>query len=149
MLEWIQDNDALLWWLGIGSIVTFFGSLLLVPVLVVRIPSDYLLSRDRRREQRREQHPVLRILGLVLKNVVGLLLVIAGLAMLALPGQGLLTMLMGLGLLNFPKKRQLLRRILGQEKLLGAINRMRARRNRAPLQIDRDGDSFEPLDSSV
>ena len=133
MLEWIQTNDVILWWLGIGSVVTFVGSLLLVPVLVIRIPSDYLLIRAERRERRRKQHPALRILGLVVKNLAGLLLAVAGLAMLALPGQGLLTILIGLMLIDFPGKHALLRRILGQPKVLGTINRMRKKRNRAPL----------------
>ena len=138
MIEWIQNNEVLLWLLGIGSVVTFVGSLLLVPVLIIRIPHDYLLIRDERREQRRRQHPILRLTGLLVKNLLGLILVVAGLAMLALPGQGLLTILIGLLLLNFPGKRHFLRKVLGQEKVLGAINRMRAKRDRAPLLVEED-----------
>jgi len=136
MLEFLQDNDALLWWLGIGSVLTFVGSIILVPILIVGIPADYLLEADQRRARRKELHPVLRMVGIVMKNALGLVLIVAGLAMLALPGQGLITLLLGLGLLNFPGKRRLLRKILGNKRIHGAINRMREKRGKPPLQVE-------------
>ena len=136
MLEFLQDNDALLWWLGIGSVLTFVGSIILVPILIVGIPADYLLEADQRRARRKELHPVLRMVGIVMKNALGLVLIVAGLAMLALPGQGLITLLLGLGLLNFPGKRRLLRKILGNKRIHGAINRMREKRGKPPLRVE-------------
>ncbi len=69
---------------------------------------------------------------------MGLVLVLAGLAMLVLPGQGLLTLVIGLGLLNFPGKSSLIRRLLGQNKVLGTINRLRARVKKEPLAAPTD-----------
>ena len=61
---------------------------------------------------------------------------LAGLAMLVLPGQGLLTMLIGLLLLDFPGKRALERRVVRRPKILAFLNRMRDRRGREPLRLE-------------
>jgi hypothetical protein len=63
--------------------------------------------------------------------VVGALMALPG-----IPGQGLLTMLIGLSLLSFPGKRRLERRFVRMPALLRAINRLRARFARPPLKLD-------------
>ena len=60
---------------------------------------------------------------------------LAGIAMLALPGQGILTILVGITLLNFPGKRRLELRIVRQRRVLRAINWMRAKAKRPPLVL--------------
>ena len=62
---------------------------------------------------------------MVIKNAIGILFFLSGLAMLFLPGQGLLTMFIGLVLIDFPRKQILVRRILGYRRVLRAINRLR------------------------
>ena len=61
---------------------------------------------------------------------------VAGVAMLVLPGQGLLTILIGLMLISFPGKRGLERRIVGRPTILRILNGMRARRSLPPLIVD-------------
>jgi hypothetical protein len=78
---------------------------------------------------------VLRLSGLVVKNVVGIVLLLAGFAMLFLPGQGLLTMLIGVSLMDFPRKRELEAKMVGQPTLLGVINAMRHRYGKPPLTL--------------
>ncbi len=56
--------------------------------------------------------------------------------MLLLPGQGVLTILIGLMLLNFPGKRGLERRIVGRPIILKLLNRMRVKRDLPPLNFD-------------
>jgi len=80
-------------------------------------------------------HPAIRWTGLVLKNVVGVLLILAGIAMLVLPGQGLLTIVLGIMMLNFPGKRALELRLIRFPGVLRAINHLRARNQRPPLQL--------------
>ncbi len=53
--------------------------------------------------------------------------------MLVLPGQGIITLLVGLMLLEFPGKQRLLQRVLGQRQVLRAVNRLRQRAGRGPL----------------
>ena len=49
----------------------------------------------------------------IARNVVGAIVVLAGLIMLVTPGQGILTIIAGLAIMDFP----------GRDRLLGAIKR--------------------------
>ena len=77
----------------------------------------------------------LRLAGLVVKNVVGIVFLLAGFAMLFLPGQGVLTMLIGISLMDFPKKRELEAKMVGQPTVLGVINSMRQKFGKPPLTL--------------
>ena len=135
MLEWIRGHELTLWWIGTLSLVAFFLTLILVPVLVVHIPSDYFLRKKRTLVNVRRPYSVIRPIGIVLKNVFGIVFVLAGLAMLVLPGQGIITILIGVMMLNFPGKRNLERRIVQQPKVLRVINWIRAKANKPALQV--------------
>jgi hypothetical protein len=117
------------------SLVSFVGSLIAVPWILVRLPPRYF-DECHPRSWLKDRHPVLRVVGLFLKNLLGALFLLAGLAMLFLPGQGLLTMLIGISLVDFPGKRALERRVLGRPFVLHAVNSLRQRFNRPPLVID-------------
>ncbi|HYG08570.1 MAG TPA: hypothetical protein VD835_01220, partial [Pyrinomonadaceae bacterium] len=52
------------------------------------------------------------------------------------PGQGVLTILMGVMLLDFPGKRRLELKLVSRPNVLRAINRIRQRFDRPPLQLD-------------
>jgi len=73
---------------------------------------------------------------LVLKNLVGLTLLLSGFAMLMLPGQGLLGILLGLILMDYPGKFQLERKIVSRPKLLHFINWLRRKQNKPPLLFE-------------
>ncbi len=132
-LTWLQAHTALLWWLGVLSGVTFIGTLILVPLLVVRIPADYFMRHRRRR--RPHPHRPLYTLSAMLKNLLGIIFILAGVAMLILPGQGILTILLGIMLMNFPGKHTLERRIVQQPAVLRAINWMRTKANHPELKL--------------
>ncbi|MDY6823856.1 MAG: hypothetical protein SWH68_08705 [Thermodesulfobacteriota bacterium] len=133
MLEWLQHNETLLWWLAGGSVVTFFGTLILVPWLIVHIPEDYFFHHKRRKLPWAGRHPAVRIVFIVCKNLLGCLFVAAGVLMLMLPGQGLLTIVLGGMLMDFPGKYKLERWAVSRGPVLKAINRLRARANRPPI----------------
>lgn len=118
------------------SIVMFVGSLLALPYLVARLPVDYFAPHADSPEPRIVQGPVLGLVARVLKNLAGLTLLLAGVAMLFLPGQGVLTMLMALVLLEFPGKHRLVRRVVRKPRVLGALNALRRRAKREPLVVD-------------
>ena len=69
------------------------------------------------------------------KTISLVLFVIAGITMLALPGQGILTILIGISLMNFPGKRKLELRIIGQHTIYKAVNWIRAKAHKPPLQL--------------
>ena len=135
MLEWIRGHELALWWIGTLSLVAFFVTLILVTVLVVHIPPNYFLRKKRTLVNFGSPYSVIHPISIVLKNVFGIVFVLAGLAMLILPGQGIITILIGVMMLNFPGKRDLERRIVQQPKVLRAINWIRAKANRPALQV--------------
>lgn len=135
MPDWITDNKTLFGWLAILSAVTFVGTLVLVPFMVVRIPEDYFLDRRPRRLAWWERHPALRVASAIIKNFVGWVFIIAGIGMLVLPGQGLITIFVGLVLCDFPGKYRLKRWLAGRRPLISALNWMRKRAGRPPLMV--------------
>jgi hypothetical protein len=138
-LAWVLDNGALLGALAVIGVVSLVASVLLLPYLVVRIPADYFRHRRRHREYARDRHPAVHHALVILKNGLGLLLILAGIAMLVLPGQGLLTLLIGLMLTEFPGKYRLEKRLIGQPGVLRAVNWLRARAGHPPLEPPIDG----------
>ena len=122
--SWLS-HPAVDWSLGIFSILAALVSVVLVPRFLAKLPTDYL--RDCQPAGSRS------LLLRVLRNLLGIVLVLLGIAMLVLPGQGLLTLLVGLLLVDFPGKQQLVRRILSRPKVLSLVNKLRAHRNAAPL----------------
>lgn len=135
LYAWIQANGNLLWALGISSVLMFVGSLILIPLLITRMPADYFTRDHRPEDSFFGRHPLMRLIGLIIKNTFGVIFVIAGLAMLALPGQGILTILIGISLMNFPGKRKLELRIIGQHTIYKAVNWIRAKAHKPPLQL--------------
>ncbi len=135
MLQWFKDNEALAWWLGIGSIVMFVGSLLMMPWLAARIPADYFTNEKRPPSPLVRKYPALKWPLLIARNLLGVLLVIAGVAMLLLPGQGILAILLGLMLVNFPGKYRLERWFIRKPKVNKAINWLRRKSHREPLEV--------------
>jgi hypothetical protein len=71
----------------------------------------------------------------LVKNAIGIVLILSGLAMLVLPGQGVLTILFGVALTNFPGKYRLERRIVNSPSVRGALDRIRSAAGRSPLRL--------------
>ena len=66
-------------------------------------------------------------------------LVMAGIAMLVLPGQGLLTILLGIMLLEFPGKRRVELMLLRRPEILAGLNWIRRHANRPPFEVCEEG----------
>ena len=120
--------------LGFASAATLVLSILLIPYLILQLPADFYAERNHRRRVFQDR-PVLRFVFLAVKNALGALLLVAGILMLVLPGQGILTILAALTLLDFPGKRRLELRILHLPALLKGINGLRRRAGRKPLSF--------------
>ncbi len=119
------------------SVVTFTISLAIVSFIVVRIPPDYF-HKDHPRDLFAERHPVVRFLGVVAKNILGVVLVVLGILMSipGVPGQGILTILLGIMLLDFPGKRALEYKIVARPQVLRTINKLRDRFGKPSLVLD-------------
>lgn len=129
---WSRHEDLLLL-LAIASLITLVLSVVLVPYLIVVLPADFYAAQNSRRVF--QNRPLLRMAFLLLKNAFGALLFVAGVLMIFLPGQGILTILAALALLNFPGKRKLELRFLQKPPVLSSINWLRVRAGRDPLRF--------------
>jgi hypothetical protein len=131
----VREHRDLLEWLAGVSLVMFVVTLAAFPLVIIQLPQDYFVRDRRRPAHLRRRHPVIWFLLTLLKNLVGAVLIMAGIAMLVLPGQGLLTILIGLTLLNFPGKYTAERRLAGRPRIARTLNRIRAAARRPPLAI--------------
>lgn len=135
MNDFLAEYGGQVGWLFAVSILMFIGSLIAVPWIVVKLPDDYFAQSKRRPPTEYSQHRAIRLLILIAKNVLGGVLLVAGIAMLVLPGQGLLTILMGIMLLDFPGKWRLEKYIVSRPAILRTMNWLRAKKGRKPLKI--------------
>jgi heme A synthase len=140
LFDWLEAHQGLVRATVAASIVTFVASLIALPVLVAALPTDYFAALDAPPTRWRKRHRVVHLVVLVLKNALGAVLVVMGLAMLALPGQGILTLVAGLMLLNFPGKRRLEIRIARAPRIFHGLNWLRRKAGKPPLDAPHDGD---------
>ena len=125
MPDWLTMSSVTLWWLGGLSLLSFFGTLILVPVLVVNMPADYFVREHRRDDVAVPRHPVVRLVLLIGKNLLGLCLLAGGIVMLFTPGQGLLSIAMGIVLMDFPGKFALEKRVAQNRPVMRSMNWIR------------------------
>lgn len=111
----------------------WIGTLIAVPLILVWLPPDYLAAPDDQSLVRRTG-ALWRYPYWIFKNLVGAIFIIAGIIMLFLPGQGILTIVLGMALINFPGKRRVIRRLFGNRRVFNAVNRLRARAGKPPLE---------------
>ena len=135
LIAWFQEHQELLQQIGVLSLLVFVATLVILPLVIIRLPEDYFI-KDRREPTRRfRKHPVLWGTLVLIKNLLGVVLIFAGIAMLVLPGQGLLTILIGLALTNFPGKYTAERRIASQPAVQNTLNRIRRFAGRPPFDV--------------
>ena len=118
-------------------LVTFAISLAIVSFIMVKIPADYF-RKDKPRELWSDKPSIVRFLLVFVKNLLGLLLVALGIVMSipGVPGQGILTILLGIMLLDFPGKRDLEHRLVSQPRVLNTINKLRHKFSKDNLVLD-------------
>jgi UPF0716 family protein affecting phage T7 exclusion len=135
LLAHLTLRDALI--AALVFAVTFVVTTAIVGFIVVKLPEDYFHPSNER-QFLAGRHPALRWMGIVLKNVLGVVLVVCGVVMAlpGVPGPGLLTILLGIMLLDFPGKRALELRLVRRGEVRRAIDRMRKRFNQPPLLLD-------------
>lgn len=132
-----------LWtWQGILTavllfLISFFLSLGIVSFVLVKLPANYF-SESSERKFLDNSSQWTRIVGILGKNLLGAILVLVGiiLSVPGVPGQGILTILLGVMLLDFPGKRDLERKIVSRPKVRDAIDRLRQRFGKQPLVLD-------------
>lgn len=134
-LDWLQANVGLTLAMFVLSIVLLVGSLWLGNYYLTTVPPDYFVRKHKPFEQLRASRPGMWWLLMIAKNLLGAMMIVSGLIMFFTPGQGVLTLLLGIALTNFPGKQRLERVILGFPSVSKVVNRARARANQPPLVL--------------
>lgn len=120
--------------ISVVSLAMLLVSIILVPVFVQSLPADYFKKRKIRAKPAWIPFP-LHILYLVVKNIVGIVLILLGLAMLVLPGQGLITLIIGIILTDIPGERKAFLFILRKTPVLKAMNWLRKKKNKPLFEL--------------
>ena len=120
-------------WLGSISFLVFIFSLISIKWLVALIPNDYFIEDKRNKYQ--SSYPLTWLISIIIKNIVGYILIIGGILMLVLPGQGLFTIIIGLMLSNYPGKYFIERKFIVIPSVLKTINWLRKKSNKPPLKV--------------
>jgi len=132
MQNLLDQYGSILTWLGIISTCTFFLSLLIIPWIVYKLDSKFFIHLHEHKK-REDEHPVMFIILKGLRYFLGTALLLAGILMIFLPGQGILTIILGLSLLDFPGKRALIDGILKFPSIQKALNWIRAKGHKEPF----------------
>ena len=134
MQKYLSENLVdIFFLLGISSVVILVISALSIGYFIKKIPYDYFLNDKRGISEHKDKNPIFWIITLALKNIIGYCLIIGGILMLVLPGQGLLTILVGLMLSDYPGKFKLEKRIIKTNLILKTINWYRNKSNIPPI----------------
>lgn len=140
--DWVQAlagwvlQPTVLTWLVSTSVLLLALSLIGLPLVLARMPTDFF-SRPERRTVRlsARARPFWFVVLRGLRNALGAVLLALGVLMLFVPGQGLLTIFAALFLLDFPGKYRLLRWIFSRPAVHQPLNSLRRRAGRPPLEL--------------
>jgi hypothetical protein len=133
-LHWMDAHPNVLWAAGASSLLIFLATLIGLPFIIIKLPENYLVSPKDHSLRKYVRGTALDLPYRIAKNLLGWMLILTGLAMLVLPGQGLLAIVVGLSLIKFPGKQKTIRTIVHQENVLKSANWIRAKAGKAPLE---------------
>ena len=134
LIQLVTEHASLLKGLAFVSLGFFIRTPIAVPAVLVLMPGDFLVRKRRPLSSRPPLKRTVYILWHILKNLVGIVLMLLGFLLLFLPGQGLLTIFAGTMLADIPGKRALLRRLLGAGGIRSTVDKLRTRHGRKPLE---------------
>jgi hypothetical protein len=133
--------SELTWGRALVGVLIFLGTFLIniaiVSFILVKIPADYF-NNSHKTQFWAGPKPALHAAKVIGKNILGVFLIILGivLSIPGVPGQGLLTILLGVVLVDFPGKRRLERKLLSRPEIVKTIDRLRKKFGKPPLELD-------------
>jgi hypothetical protein len=137
MSFFLKDYELYIEGIGFISFLSFVASLLIFPWIIGRLKEDYFLQLHTHKK-REDEHPFTFLFLRLLRYLLGAILLIAGILMLFLPGQGLLTIILGLSLLDFPGKQKVIDWLLRKEFLQRTLNWIREKEHKKPFLFKQD-----------
>jgi len=133
MLDFLKTNESLVRILGLSSIGILLLSLILLPFIIIHMPENYFVDEDHSLCPWKHNHPMLCIFYVSIKNLLGAVFLVLGLIMLVTPGQGLLLIMMGLLLMNYPGKSKAERWLVSRKGVKNTLNRIRNKAGKPSL----------------
>ncbi len=125
-------------WFAVASLATFVVSAVALPWLLTRLPEDYFEEPSPTAHPPWPRHRGLYWAWRLLKNLLGAVMLVAGFVMLFTPGQGILTIMAGLWLMDLPGKRRWERHLIGRPQVLASINWIRQKSGQPPLRVSKE-----------
>ncbi len=125
------DLPLLLATLSALSLLTLLISLLALPWLVSKLPVDFFRTYAAPKPE-----TVAARLRHYCRNFAATLLLIAGIAMLVMPGQGLLCIFLALALGDLPGKHRMMQALIAMPALENLLNWIREKRGKPPFEFD-------------
>lgn len=141
ILNFIEPYSEVIIWTSSASVVVFVGTLVAIPFIISRLPSDYFIRDENLTHRLFAGRPVLRFIFAGIKNFLGAVFFIAGFIMLFIPGQGLITMVIGYSMMDFISKRDLVYKIVRKPRVYEFINRVRRKAGKEPIKLKDETDS--------
>ena len=136
MIEFLNQNlSSILSWLAICSLFIFFFSILAINFVIKIIPVDYFDSTKRELSPFKTSNSIIWLIFFIIKNIMGYLLILGGILMLVLPGQGLLTILLGLIFSDYPGKYKLEKKLITIKPIYRYINWVRKKSDIEPIKL--------------
>ena len=137
IISWSSMNSDLVFLLGSLSIFILIISVFMMVLIISFLPEDYFKSENRNliSSVQNSRYPLLKLLVLITKNFFGVLLLLSGILMLVLPGQGILTIITGLVFMDYPGKYKFERKLLRQKGVINSINWIRSRLSKPSLKV--------------
>jgi hypothetical protein len=137
IISWSSMNSDLLFLLGSLSLFILIISVFMMVLIISFLPEDYFKSENRNliSSVQNSRYPLLKLLVLITKNFFGVLLLLSGILMLVLPGQGILTIITALVFIDYPGKYKFERKLLRQKGVINSINWIRSRLSKPSLKV--------------
>ena len=134
LLEYTNTYKSFIFWISLVSLTIFIISILSIRWLVLLIPENYF--KEKKNSILKEKYFFYWVAFKFIKNSLGYLLIIGGILMLVLPGQGILTIFVGMILSDYPGKYHIEKKIIQSSIILRTINSIRKKSGKKPLKFN-------------
>jgi len=130
LATWLAEHSGALTIIAVLSFLLLLASLLATPWILARLPENYFVLSP-------EPAPktLARFLLSAVKTVLGLLLMLTGIIMFFTPGPGLVSLVLGIALCDFPGKQTALRRFVRLPSVFTSLNWLRAKAGKPPFLL--------------
>ena len=134
-VDWFSTHGALVTGLSILSLLLLAVTVVATPWLLARLPADYFALQARPGPQR---SVAVRVALMLARNFLGIVFIVLGVVMFVTPGPGLVALLIGLSLCEFPGKRRLVRWLASRPSVYATLNWLRRRAGTEPFEYPHD-----------